>query len=314
MNQSFDLNLLRVLDILLEEKSVTATSQRLNLSQSAVSKHLAKLRDMFDDPLLVRKSSALIPTPKAIELANSIKPLLQNVEQLTRPNEFVPALSSRRFHIDMIELAYANTIPEFMPEILSTASNVKLNIQTWDQSTIEQLLNCDIEFGITCREYDTRSELHIDKLEHELHYAELIQDHSVCLVRENHPLLSQPWNLDTFIQYRHIQVTGGGASRWVLDEVLFQQQLHRDIAIEMPDFQGAFRLCEFSDLLLCAPYRQVQKMIQIHKLKVLELPIHIVPGAFFLIWNQHFEHDLGHKWLRELIINNVKKAVSIEDK
>ncbi|MCL1076650.1 LysR family transcriptional regulator [Parashewanella spongiae] len=307
MNQSFDLNLLRVLDILLEEKSVTATSMRLNLSQSAVSKHLAKLREMFNDPLLTRKSSRLIATPKAIELAHSIKPLLQNVEQLTRPNKFIPAQSSRRFHIDMIELAYANIIPEFMPEILATANNVKVNIQTWDQNTIEQLLNCEIEFGITCREHDPRSELHIDRLEPDLHYAELIQDHSVCLVRENHPLLTQPWNLDTFIQYRHIQVTGGGASRWVLDEVLFQQQLHRDIAIEMPDFQGAFRLCEFSDLLLCAPYRQVQEMIQIHKLKVLPLPINIIPGAFFLIWNQHFEHDLGHKWLRELIINNLKK-------
>ncbi|MGB0893950.1 MAG: LysR family transcriptional regulator [Parashewanella sp.] len=308
MNHSFDLNLLRVLSILLEEKNVTQAAKHLNLTQSAVSKHLAKLRIMFDDPLLVRMSGRLNTTPKANELAIKLKPLLLDIEQLTRATVFDASQSHRRFKIDMIELAYASVIAQFMPEVLNIAPDVEITFQSWDRTTIDRLIKAELDFGITCLEWDERSSLHVNHVAAELSYTEIKQDHSVCLARQDHPLFKKDWDLDSFLEYRHIQVVGGGTSKWLLDEVLAQQKIERNIAIEIPDFQGAIRLCESSDLLLCAPYLQVKDMIKNHRLKVLDIPLDLVPGAFFLLWNKHYEKDLGHKWLRELIIDKVKNG------
>ena len=84
----FDLNLLKALEVLLQERNVSVAAQRLNLSQSAVSKHLSRLREMFDDQLFERKAQGLKPTPRALELAPQLKLVIQQLEQLTRPAMF----------------------------------------------------------------------------------------------------------------------------------------------------------------------------------------------------------------------------------
>ncbi|NRA52974.1 MAG: LysR family transcriptional regulator [Gammaproteobacteria bacterium] len=300
-----DLNLLKVLEILLEELNVTATANRLNLSQSAVSKHLSRLRTMFDDPLFERTAQGLKPTPRTLELAPQLRQIIQQLEQLTRPNAFEPALSERQFSLHMSEAAYSLTLPFFMPKLLSQAPNVRLKTQTWHKTSLNELQRCEVDMGIACREWDQRSALHINQIPPDINHAELLQDHSLCLVREGHPALSKPWSIETFLQYRHIQVTLGGVEHWLLDEVLKIKQLHRDIAIDMPDFHSAMILCEHSDLILCAPARHVAKLAVGFKLQVLPMPIEMAPGAYVLLWHKHYEHDSGHRWLRELIINGV---------
>lgn len=102
----YDLSLLICLHVLLEECNVTRASQRLHLSQSAVSKSLSKLREQFDDPLFNRTSRGLHPTPKALSLKPGLKNLLQHVEGLTISDEFDSATSDRRFHLSLVESAY----------------------------------------------------------------------------------------------------------------------------------------------------------------------------------------------------------------
>jgi len=303
----FDLNLLKVLEVLLQERNVSAAAERLNVSQSAVSKHLSRLREMFADQLFERKAQGLKATPRALALAPQLKLVIQQLEQLTRPAMFDPTDSSRKFHIHLADTACSLTFPSFMPELLSQAPNITLKTNTWDEQSLNQLLKCEADLGIACREWDHRSPLHIKHIPEELNYVELLQEHSLCLVRENHPALKQHWNLETFLQYRHLQVTIGGKDRWLLDEVLKTENLYRDIAIDMPDFHSAMSLCEQSDLILCAPARHASQMAKHFSLKVLSVPVEFADGAYVLLWHKHFEQDNGHRWLRELIINNVGK-------
>ncbi|MGF1714739.1 LysR family transcriptional regulator [Photobacterium chitinilyticum] len=301
----FDYNLLRVLEILLEEQSVTAAASRLHLSQSAVSKQLAKLRETFDDQLFERTAHGLRATPRAMQLAPQLRQVLQQLDQFTRPSSFDPSLSQRVFRIDLVETAYSLTYPFFMPDLLAQAPNITLNSQTWNQESIANLLRCDIDMAICTREWDERSQLHINTIPGELNYIELVRDRPVCLIRKEHPLLQETWDLATFLKYRHLQVTFGGIEHWLLDEVLSLQHLKRDIAVNMTDFYSAMSLCEQSDLILCAPARYTAKMSQHFDLLTLDVPVMVEPGGYVLLWHKHFELDPSHRWLRELIINNV---------
>lgn len=305
--KQLDFNLLRVLEVLLEEQSVTAAASRLHLSQSAVSKQLSKLRETFDDQLFDRTAYGLKATPRALELAPELREVLQRLDQFTRPNTFEPAESRRRFRIHLVETAYSLTFPYFMPQLLKQAPQVSLNCQTWSLDSLDKLLRCEIDMGIICREWDNRSLLHMNHLPEELGYAELIRDHPVCLVRNNHPLLNEPWNIETFLKYRHLQVTFGGLEHWLLDDVLRLKYLHRDIAVNMTDFNSAMGLCESSDLILCAPKKYAIKMAVDFDLTMLEVPTELEPGAYVLVWHKHFNLDSSHRWLRNLIINGVKK-------
>jgi DNA-binding transcriptional LysR family regulator len=305
-----DFNLLQVLAILLEEKSVTAAASRLNLSQSAVSKHLSRLRDMFSDQLFERTAKGLKPTPKVIELAPQLRNVLQQMEQITRPAGFEPATSQRRFRIHLLETAYALTFPYFMPSLLSRAPNTRLTTQNWSQDSLDMLLSCEIDLGIACWEWDDRSPIHMRDIPGELNYVELLRDESVCLLRDGHPALRKKWDLTAFLDYRHIQVTFGGMEHWLLDDVLSLQGLSRDLVVNMTDFHSAMSLCEQSDLILCAPARHAEKMAQHFNLKIKPVPVEMKPGSYVLLWHKHFEQDLSHKWLRDIIINKVTPIYS----
>jgi len=162
MNSKFDFNLLKTLHVLLQERSVTKTAERLCVTQSAVSKTLNKLREAFSDPIFLRSGKELQPTPKALELAEQLKPIMTNIDKMTFPDEFSPDTCERRFKFDMMEVAYTITLPEFMPSLLQTAPNIKLETNTWDQETMQRLLNCEVDFAIKCMEMDTRSINHIN--------------------------------------------------------------------------------------------------------------------------------------------------------
>nr|WP_237732903.1 LysR family transcriptional regulator [Shewanella schlegeliana] len=304
--KQLDFNLLRVLEVLLEEQSVTAAASRLHLSQSAVSKQLSKLRETFDDQLFERTAYGLKATPRALQLAPELREVLQKLDQFTRPSTFDPAESQRRFRMHIVETAYSLTYPHFMPKLLKAAPQVSINGHTWSHTSMDMLLRCEIDMGIICREWDKRSLLHMNNLPEELGATELIRDYPVCLLRRDHPALKESWNLDTFLKYRHLQVAFGGLEHWLLDDVLRLEHLQRDVAVNMTDFNCAMDLCENSDLILCAPRKYIQQMMVNYDLVCLDVPVHVEPGAYVLVWHKHFNLDPSHSWLRNLIIDGVR--------
>ncbi|WP_087024180.1 LysR family transcriptional regulator [Thaumasiovibrio subtropicus] len=303
MNQ-FDVNLLRVLAVLLEERSVTAAAERLFLSQSAVSKQLAKLRLAFDDPLFERESKGLSPTPKALSLAPKIHAILLQVDQLTLPELFEPSLSRRTFDFELLETAYSVTFPLFMPKALQEAPNISVNSKTWNEGSLKRLLRCESDFGIAIFEWDERATAHASQIPEELNAVELVKDYSVCVMRVDHPAAKEPWNLATFLKYRHLQVTTGGISGWMIQAMIEAQRHSLDNAVHMSDLRSAIELIEQTDLLMCYPVSTIHRFLATNNLIVRPLPIEIAPAGHFLLWHKNFENDPSHRWLRELIIRH----------
>ncbi|MGX1926276.1 LysR family transcriptional regulator [Vibrio sp. NH-7] len=296
-----DLNLLICLKVLIEELNVTRTAHRLCLSQSAVSKNLAKLRSQFDDPLFIRNAHGLTPTPKAIFLKPKLESLIHQLEQITQPEEFSPESSSYRFQIAAVESVYPLILPHFLPAIFSQAPGVTISTHAWSDTTFKMLQRGELDLGITGKDIDINDAKLTMYPPNDICEAEIYRDNQMCLMRNDHPVLQQPWNLDSYLAHRHVQVRCDGNERWLLDYRLADIGKERDIAIMVPDFNSAASLCSYTDFIFTAPSHFVKLASEQLNLTVRPLPMEFPPMAYTLFWHRDRENDLALTWLRQII-------------
>ncbi|KGY07393.1 MULTISPECIES: LysR family transcriptional regulator [Vibrio] len=296
-----DLNLLICLKVLIEELNVTRAAHRLCLSQSAVSKSLAKLRTQFDDPLFVRNAHGLTPTPKALFLKPKLESLIHQLEQITQPEEFAPETSSYRFQIAAVESVYPLILPHFLPAIFSQAPGVTISTHAWSDTTFKMLQRGELDLGITGKDIDINDAKLTMYPPNDICEAEIYRDNQMCLMRNDHPVLQQPWNLDSYLAHRHVQVRCDGNERWLLDYRLADIGKERDIAIMVPDFNSAASLCSYTDFIFTAPSHFVKLASEQLNLTVRPLPMEFPPMAYTLFWHRDRENDLALTWLRQII-------------
>lgn len=296
-----DLNLLICLKVLIEELNVTRAAHRLCLSQSAVSKSLAKLRTQFDDPLFVRNAHGLTPTPKALFLKPKLESLIHQLEQITQPEEFAPETSSYRFQIAAVESVYPLILPHFLPAIFSQAPGVTISTHAWSDTTFKMLQRGELDLGITGKDIDINDAKLTMYPPNDICEAEIYRDSQMCLMRNDHPVLQQPWNLDSYLAHRHVQVRCDGNERWLLDYRLADIGKERDIAIMVPDFNSAASLCSYTDFIFTAPSHFVKLASEQLNLTVRPLPMEFPPMAYTLFWHRDRENDPALAWLRQII-------------
>lgn len=296
-----DLNLLVCLKVLIEELNVTRAAHRLCLSQSAVSKNLAKLRTQFDDPLFVRHAHGLKPTPKALFLRPKLDILINQLEQITQPEEFKPQTSSYRFQIAAVESVYPLILPHFLPAIFSQAPDVTISTHAWSDTTFKMLQRGELDLGITGKDIDINDAKLTMLPPNDICEHEIYRDSQMCLLRSDHPALNGAWNLDNYLSFRHVQVRCDGNERWLLDYRLADIGKERDIAITVPDFNSAASLCSYTDFIFTAPSHFVKLASKQLNLTVLPLPMEFPPMAYTLFWHRDRENDPALTWLRQII-------------
>ena len=307
-----DLNLLVILQVLLEEESVTRAAIRLHLSQSALSKSLNRLRSSLEDPLFTRTAYGLKPTAHALQLKQQLPSLLQSLHQLTLAPSFDPASSERHFSISMVESAYATLLPDYIGPLLQQAPNIRLDTFGWAENSMQGLQQGKLDFAITGRDLTDDSRLKVDDLPEGIASATLFVDRQICLVRENHPVLALVeqglWTLESYLAQNHVQVRCEGKEWWALDYFLAAQNKQRNIISTLPDFYGAASVCAYSDLVFTLPSSFVAHAQKIYPLKQIPLPFDFAPMAYVLLWHERNNDEPGHQWIRELICNSVSKA------
>ncbi|SEG72516.1 LysR family transcriptional regulator [Vibrio hangzhouensis] len=296
-----DLNLLLCFSVLLEECNVTRAANRLCLSQSAVSKSLSKLRSLFDDPLFTRHAHGLSPTPRALQLKPKLDALMTHMQSITAPPEFSPTTSEYRFHIAAVESVYPLIMPHFLPAIFSQGPNLSISTHAWNEMTFERMQKGELDLGITGKDIDIRDAMRTMYPPSDIQELEVYRDNQMCLVRANHPILTQPWNLDTYLSLRHVQVRCDGSDRWLLDYKLSDMGRERDIAITVPDFNNAAALCSYTDFVFTAPKHFVHLVAEQMGLTVLPLPLEFPPMAYTLFWHKDRNRDPALNWLIDII-------------
>jgi len=309
-----DLNLLVILQVLLEEQSVTRAAHRLHVSQSAVSKSLNRLRETLDDPLFQRTAHGLKPTVHADALRKKLPLVLQNLYQLTQPPTFHPADSNRHFSFSMVESAYETLIPYFIGPLLQQAPLIKLDSYVWTEKSMQDLQQGQIDFGIAGRDVQPHTNVNIEQVPEGIECQTLFSDQQVCLVRKDHPILqiiaAGGWDQDHYLNMSHVQVRCEGNEWWALDYHLADLGLHRHLSTTVPDFYGAVSVCANTDLILTLPSSFAYQAQKLYSLVAIPLPFKFMPMAYVFLWHQRNNQEPGHQWFRNIIFSSVEKAIA----
>lgn len=302
-----NVHLLVTLQVLLAERSGSAAASRLCISQSSVSKHLAQLRDLFDDPLFHRTSHGLVPTQFVLELEPRINRVVAAVEYLFAPEDFDLALYKGCFRISMQESAFEFIASELMQKILRVAPGV--TVDTWykDTMSLEQLNQGLLDFLILPQDVGQHPHLSVH-----LNHQELYRDHLVCLVRKGHPVLEQAWDQYAYLECRHIHVRDTELGRPVFEKNLLLEGSQRDVAVQVPDFYTANSLCAQSDLVFTTTTSWASFSSKKMPLVQLPLPFESAPVIYSLIWHSRSDSIPAHVWLRNEIIKIVVKTGSTD--
>jgi DNA-binding transcriptional LysR family regulator len=196
-----DLNLLRALDVLLDERHVTRAAARRHLTQPAVSAALARLRQAFDDPLLVRGRGGLLPTPRALVLAPQVRALMQQLAALVAaPGRFDPAAARRRFTLATTDYAQLLLAP-WLAALLRQAAGLDLALVAVDAERLPaQLERGDVDLAL----------LNLQRAPAGLRSRTAIVERFVVIGRRNHPRLRRALTLDTFCALEHVLVSRAG--------------------------------------------------------------------------------------------------------
>ena len=287
-----DLNLLRVFDAVLRDRSVTAAARHLGLTQPAVSNALSRLRAQFEDALFVRTPTGMDATPFARELAEPVRQALALLEAaLAHGPGFDPESATRAFRFYMSDLGQVEFLPPLVERAQRVAPGVRLEAVALEVEDIGDALATgaiDIAVGF------------LPGLGPPVRRQPLFRDPYVCLMRADHPFVGKNLTRKQFLSAAHALVSYKGGHR-VIEEALERAGLARKIALRVPHFTVVPMVLERSDLILTLPSRIARVYERQGRFKSLPPPVPIPPADVAAHWHERFERDPGNRWLREMI-------------
>jgi DNA-binding transcriptional LysR family regulator len=288
-----DLNLLVALDALLAERSVTRAAQRLGLSQPAMSNALARLREQLDDAVLVRAGQRMEPTPRALELAGPVERLLQDVRRaLARPAPFDPLTSRQRFRIECAHEVELLLLPGLVPRLSRSAPHVELSMARVARGTEEELRTGRVDLYL-----GTWS-----KLPASLHEHLLYQESFACIATRRHPRLKSRLTLRAYAELGHVLVQPEERPDAVVDTVLSDQGLGREVVARTADYFSAARTVAESELIATLPRRVATVLAELLPIGVHRPPLDVTGYAVRMIWHARTHDSPPHRWLRAQVM------------
>ncbi|MFF2807960.1 LysR family transcriptional regulator [Streptomyces sp. NPDC058000] len=285
-----DLNLLRALDVLLQENSVTRAAERLGTSPAAASRTLARLRRAVGDPLLVRAGQGMVPTPRALELRDEVGALLRSCDAVLRPGAgFDPVHLQRTFTVqaaDLLLAGLAGTLAErihaeaphvdvvFLPEVVEGGPALR---QGW----------VDVELGV------------LGHLDPEIRTQQLTRIALVGVARSGHPLFDGRIDARRFAAADHIGISRLGKRLGPIDSALAELGLRRRTAVVVPSHTSAMMLARNTDLVALSLADWLPDTVSALGLRTFPLPLDLAPLDLGMAWHPRNSTDPGHRWFRD---------------
>ncbi len=288
-----DLNLLRVLHRLLQDRHVSQAALALGLSQPAVSNALRRLRQLLGDELLVRTGAGMRPTPYAERLAQPIAQALSLIDGALRAEPaFDPALSERRFTIAMSDVGEIYFLPVLMRALAQAAPRVTLRTVSTAGSALGQGMatgQIDLALGS------------LPTLQAGFYQQGLFHQTYVCLMRRAHPATLNAWSRAAFLALDHVHVEAPGTGHGQLDTELARKGLQRRIRLAVPNYVALGHVLSSTDLVATVPERFAERVVAPLDLLVRPLPVRIARTGIHQFWHASTHRDRAHRWLRALI-------------
>ncbi|HLK48348.1 MAG TPA: LysR family transcriptional regulator [Bryobacteraceae bacterium] len=286
-----DLKLLTIVAELFRTRSVSQTAENLALSQSTVSMHLATLRKHFNDPLFVKTSSGMEPTPHMAELLEPIQKSKEILESILEHHVvFNPATSDRMFRVCSTDIAKITMMPKLLKRLQAVAPSIRVELRGMSANTARLLESGEVDLAV-----GFLSELGAGFCE-----QKLFEENFVCVVRTDHPRVKSTLTLAQFASEIHLAVTTSGTGHDILERTLEAEGIDRKIVMRVDGFLGIASIIEATDCLVVVPQQLGNYLTKQGRIKMLALPFE-VPNYFVMQhWHERYTHDAANEWLRGL--------------
>ncbi len=292
-----DFKLLRLLDQLYLSRSVTKSAEALGQSQPTVSIWLAKLRDQLGDPLFVRTSEGMLPTPRTDALIATVREVLGGLQRLSQsPSGFDPATAQRRFAICMTDASHITLLPRLLAHVRALAPGVSLAARRVDTDLAGALQNGEADLGLGFLPW----------LDAGFYQQALYAQDWICLANAQHPRVldasSTHWNLQAYQREGHIAISSGTGYQ-LMDSAVESQKISRRIQLELPGFLGLAAIVSTCDLVATLPRQIGETLARTAGVQALPCPFDIPSFTVKLYWHARYHHDAASRWLRSVCSN-----------
>lgn len=297
-----DLNLFVVFDAIYAEGGITRASQRLNLSQPAISHALARLREMFADELFVRHKRTMRPTPLARQLIEPVRQSLQRLERtLGRVDRFDPAIATKRFTIGLRDVLEAAMLPGLMSAIARAAPGIDI--------TIVKAERRELETELAAGTLDAAVDIALP-LADEIRRQRLTSERFTVVARKGHPRVRDKPTLKAYLAEEHIVVSNRRSGPSFEDVELARHDERRRVRLRCQHYYAACRTVSESDLLLSMSERYARILNKHFGNRLLPFPLKARGYDIFLYWHANADSDPANRWLREQLLTGLKSEMA----
>ena len=290
---SIDLNLLRTLVALVETRSVTRAAEKLGLSQPGLSSALSRLREQLKDPLFLRTSAGMLPTPCAEKIYGLASAFLKEFDENVEAGQFDAPSFAGEFRLAMGDAGEPDILPPLMNELEISAPKASVRSLTPTADEMPRVLEsgeAEIAIGYY-PELDGTGFLR----------QSLFKRSFVCMVRRDHPLRSERLSWEDFAACGHVGVTAPARSLRLLDAFLKDQGIDRRVALLTSHFMSLPPIVAQTNLLAIVPFAMGVQINNVERLRLIQLPFDAPEFTVSQHWHRRFNEQPRHRWLRGLL-------------
>ncbi|TIO05142.1 MAG: LysR family transcriptional regulator [Mesorhizobium sp.] len=289
-----DLNLLRVFDVMMRERSVTRTAHELGRTQSAISHSLSRLRHLFHDKLFTRDGGVMRPTPRAVELLPDISAGLAAIRaSIDRHQIFDPATTRRNFRVGLTDYHAMIIIPRLLREFSTQAPHATLNIIPAN--------GIEIASSLHLRQIDCALTGAVIKDDPSLLKIELGQDRLFCAVWSGSEIARSTMSLETYLSASHLQVSADGVSSGLADAALKELGLRRNVVATISNYLALPWVLRGTELVAHCGDGVLQILDEASEVTLLSPPVPIPNVSAWLLLHPQMATDPGTVWLKEIL-------------
>jgi DNA-binding transcriptional LysR family regulator len=290
---------LQLVDALARDGNLTDAAKQLGLTQPAASHALARLRRELQDPLFVRTSEGMRPTPYGKRLAAAVHGAVQVLRDgLDREQDFSPATSKRTFNVFISDVGQLICLPPLLTRLSVEAPGISLRVRPLPPKAPHLLLESgDVDAAI-----GTFTTLVSGCMQKRLY-----QSHYVCIVRKDHPGFAQGMTPEAFRNVPHAIADATGYVHELLDRWLAKQNIRRNVKLHVPHYLVLPLLVARSDLLAITASGVAELFASIVPLKVMSLPMKAPAFDIKLFWHERFHRDAANRWFRDFVSTSLRQ-------
>lgn len=285
-----DMNLLVVFEALMIERNLTRVGEKLFITQSTVSAALSRLRDLFDDPLLIRNGRQMEPTPRALHIFEEVRPAMDVISAaVSRAKAFDPASSCNVFRLGLSDDAEFGLFPPLLNALQEEAPNIVVVVRRANFLLMPGLLSSgEISVGVS---YTTDLPANAKRRK--------LRDIGVRVLRgDDRP---GPLTLDEYCARPHVMVSFSGDLSGNIDADLARVGRSRRVVLAVPQFGSLRALLRGTEMIATVPDYAACTLVDDGSLRAEEAPLEVQPAELSIVWSGAYDSDPAESWLRERI-------------